>query len=231
MAMQLGRGLVAGVFALMAICITGCGNADLPKGTGWQVVGGLEDIEIKFVQIDQGSAKDGAVYRDAVSKLCASGRCVQIGFFLPGDRTPPSTSKVVFFSNGGWREYQPAAIYNRTEFTRWDCARAGVEGAPLSALCGEGVREEYSAVLALAARDGWVKGCGLPAVDGRKVVDRFVADLSTDRRRQLVEDYEKHLRSSERGPDSRSDCQKLRNRIETEARDARRMLRPRGAVN
>jgi hypothetical protein len=212
--------------AAVAGSIAGCSDQDRQEGKGWRVVDGLEDkdIEISFVQVDQASAHDPSVYRDAASKLCGSSRCFQIGFFAPGDRIPPRTSRAMFFKSGGWRDFQPAAIYTRKDFTHWDCAKAGEEGAPLSALCGKGAREQYSAVLSLAARDGWVKGCGLPAVNGLKVIDRFAADLPAERRRQLFDTYQNALRSAEKGPDDRSNCQKLRNRIEMDAREARKVL-------
>jgi hypothetical protein len=226
---RLNKGwMIAGisiVVILIFLASIGPKGPVLAEGAGWKVVGGLDDgAAYKFVEIEQTSSKDGAVYRDAASKLCGAGECVQIGFFLPGDQVPPTTSRGTFFSNGGWVGYAPAAVFDGKDFVTWNCEKAGDDGAPLSALCGDGVSEQYDAVLALAARDGWVKGCGLSEVNGRAVLDRFVAKLPAERGRQFVEAYEQNLLSSQDGPDTKSDCEALRSRIDLGAREARKTL-------
>lgn len=108
-------------------------------GPHWRQVGGLDNgnliKHIKFVEVSKRNA-GRAVYDDAISKLCGTDNCYQVGFFIAGDSIPPSTPRRTFFQNGGWGKYSPAAVYTVDAFNRWDCAKAGVKGAPLSALCG-----------------------------------------------------------------------------------------------
>lgn len=134
--------LIAGAIILLSylgsnLKESGAGMA-ASSGDHWKQVGGLDDSEnFKFVEVDKPNA-GAAVYDDAISKLCGGGGCVQVGFFLVGDSIPPSTSRSAFFRDGGWAKYTPAAVYFTNEFTKWDCEKAGSEGAPASALCGEG---------------------------------------------------------------------------------------------
>ena len=212
----------------LAICslafLSSCSSPEPVKGEGWRLAGGLDGDLIPFVEIDPAFAKKGAVYRDAINKICGPGRCMQVGFFLAGDRIPPNGSRSDFFSAGGWGNYAPLAVYSGAEFTGWDCERAGEEAAPLSALCGEGAHEQYTAVLSLASRDGWVKGCGLPPFGGRELVERFAATLPKARHDQIVSAYEEMASSSESGPDNPSYCETLRPNIEQKAKDGRATL-------
>jgi hypothetical protein len=213
--------------AALAASLLACACGPPAASDGhWQRVGGLDGDVIPFVEIQSAAARDGAVYRDAINRLCGPGRCVQVGFFMAGDAIPPSGPRGDFFRAGGWARYRPLAIYmaGSDEFTLWDCQRAGTEAAPRSALCGEGVREQFEAVLRLAARDGWVQGCALPPFGGRAIVERFAAGLEATQRNQVLADYEQHYASSTNGPDLPSDCQALRPRIERDAERAKATL-------
>lgn len=77
----------------------------------------------------------------------------------------------------------------------WDCERAGVEGAPLSALCGELFRTAHGVVLALAGYEGIGKECGWPVRKTlRKELDEVVASGGTpDRIAFLRAAFEKYL--------------------------------------
>lgn len=210
------RSIVAFVVLLSA-----CSAPAPVQGDGWRQAGGLDGDLIPFVEVQPNRAKDAAVYRDAIDRLCGPGRCVQVGFFLAGDSIPPSGARGDFFRSGGWGGYRPLAVYMGGEFTEWDCMRAGDEAAPLSALCGEGANEEYSAVLRLASRDGWVKGCGLPLFGGRELVERYAATLPAARREQTISAYQEMFTSSSSGPDNPSDCEALRPNIELKAEEAK----------
>lgn len=213
------------IAAVTATAVAGSACGPVANGDRrWQRVGGLDGDMIPFVEIEAGSATDGAVYEDAIDQLCGPGRCIYVGFFMAGDAIPPSGPRGDFFRAGGWGRYRPLAVRFGDEFTHWDCERAGAEAAPASALCSAGVREQYGAVLDLAARDGWVEGCGLPPYDGRATVERFVAGLDNTRRRQLLENYERHYTSSTNGPDLPSDCEALRPRIQRNADEAKASL-------
>lgn len=179
---------------------------------------------IPFIEVSLEKAKDGTTYREAIDRLCGPGRCVQVGFFLAGDPIPPSGPRGDFFRAGGWGGYKPLAVYMGDEFTKWDCERAGVEAAPLSALCGENADEEHSAVLSLATRDGWVKGCGLPPFGARKLVERYAANLPVAQREQILSAYQEMFTSSTSGPDNPSDCEALKSNIERRGEESRAII-------
>jgi Short C-terminal domain len=106
-------------------------------GENWEVVGGLDDREnIKFVAVDK-TGLGGDFYNLAIQQLCPLDECAYVGFFTPGDKIPPSTSRREFFENGGWKDYRPAAVYVANEFTKWDCEKAGYANAPTGSLCNK----------------------------------------------------------------------------------------------
>lgn len=210
--------------ALISVFASACSAPGPVDGDGWKQVGGLDKDMIPFVAISPERARDGAVYRDAIDRLCGTRRCVQVGFFLAGDRMPQSGPRSDFFRAGGWSNYSPLAVYMGGEFTKWDCERAGEESAPLSALCGERIGEEYGAILGLATRDGWVKGCGLSPFGGKELVERYVATLQTERRAQMLSAYQEMFASAQNGPDNPSDCQALRSKIEQRGRHSKKVI-------
>jgi hypothetical protein len=205
------------------LCLGACGES-LKSGNHWREVGSIENGFIPFVVVDAASAHDGAVYKNAADTLSADPHTMQIGFFLPSDTIPPNGSRGDFFGAGGWKPYSPATVYSGGQFSSWDCSKAGVEDAPLSALCGKGVKEQYDAILSLASRDAWVIGCGLPKSDGRTVVQRFAETLTPAKRDQVLHDFDNMYSESTSGPDNPSDCQTLRPHIEKEAQAARNLL-------
>jgi hypothetical protein len=217
----------AATVAALGVSLSACSPG--PQGEEWRVAAVLDDpreYRIIFVEIDSASVKKPAVYRDAASELCSKGECWQLAFYPQGDPLPPHTTRRAWGAAGNYKYYPPVATYfgNTREFARWDCDRIGAEGSPLNALCG--FREQYGAVLALASRDGWVRGCGLPPapVSGRTVVERYAASLPPDRRAQILAAYDKHLLDSESGPSDPGICKKSRAIVETDAREARLTL-------
>ncbi len=136
---KIGLGCL-GVFlfpvVLSVMGIGGKSQVSAESGYGWKLVGGLDDkSKFKFVELGE-SGRGGEVLNDAIAKICADG-CAQVGFFVAGDRVPPSTSRKEFFDRGGWRDYKPAAVYFGNEFTKWDCKKAGTQNAPESARCAK----------------------------------------------------------------------------------------------
>lgn len=131
------------LFLCAALVMGGCSR---PEDAGWRPAGQLSDgLRARFVEVDRERAHDRSIYDAAVAALCKGERICVIGFFLPGDKMPPSQSSKQFFGSGGWASYAPAAIWwsnkntGLAHYPTWDCARAGVASAPLEALCGEGV--------------------------------------------------------------------------------------------
>lgn len=213
------------LFVAFTLILSACGATAPIEGNGWRQAGGLDGDMIPFIEVSPDRAKDGTIYHEAINRLCGSGRCVQVGFFMAGDQIPPSGPRGDFFRAGGWGSYRPLAVYMGDEFTEWDCERAGEESAPLSALCGENAHEEYTAVLRLATRDGWVEGCGLPPFEGRKLVEEYAAKLPVARRDQTIRAYQEMFTSSTNGPDSPSDCEALRARIERQGEESKAILK------
>jgi hypothetical protein len=112
-----------------------------PTITNWRVIGALIDgWKTKFVEIKAEHAKERVVYDNAVNTLCREISFCNIAFFLPGDRVPANQSAKDFFDAGGWNNYPVVALWLENwasgsfEYTRWDCDRAGADGAPMSAL-------------------------------------------------------------------------------------------------
>jgi hypothetical protein len=109
------------------------------------------------------------------------------------------------------------------EFSQWDCNRAGIDGAPLSALCGPGVSETYNAVLKVASRTSMATSCGWPKTDDVANFERFLATVANVPRREQYRTAFNETNTG-RGPDDRSNCIRLRERIETDTRQARDRL-------
>lgn len=217
------RGMAA---ALIMFSVAGCTDQP-PHGTHWRVVSSVDGGFIQFVQLDAVGQKDRAVYDEAVAQSCGGDACLQVGFFGPGDKVPADTTRQAFFADGGWSNYHSLATYAKGDqpgFTQWDCERAATD-APLDALCGPGVRDEYDAVGAIASRDGWVIGCGLPDFKGKAVVDAFVATFKDDgRRKQFLDEYDEIYNSAVKGPDDPQACNTLRSRIVGKANAAKALL-------
>jgi hypothetical protein len=212
---------------LLAMPLACCGAP--PSGAHWKVAGGLDGDFVQFVEVEPAFAKTGAVYREAVERLCPGQDCYQIGFFVAGDQVPPSGSRGDFFQAGGWAGYAPAAVYNgsssgKGEFTKWDCAKAGKTDAPLSALCGKDAEEEYDATLRLATREAWTQACGLTATDSRDVFYNYVEQAGMAKSKQLKAAYEQMYDESLTGPDDHEDCARLRSKIEEAGRSARKFM-------
>lgn len=112
-------------------------------GTPWRVAGKLLDgLGTKFVVMEPSSAQSRSAYDDAVAALCRDVAVCTVAFFLPGDRIPETQTAKRFFEAGGFQNYPVLAMWwgNRNtgsmNYTKWDCMRAGRQGAPASALCG-----------------------------------------------------------------------------------------------
>ncbi len=195
-----------------------------PFGSRWKVIGEITDgFRTQFVQVEAGAAKDREVYDQAIASICRNRKPCAVAFFLPGDRVPATQTSKDFYGAGGWERYPVLAMWMTDDFTRWDCVRAGVEGSPPSALCGAGVSEAYSAVLALGGRAGMAKACGWPPNDDADVALAYIEGIKDLARKQM---FRKGFYSmfSTRGPDDRADCIRLRDSIEQRSRDSRKVL-------
>ena len=220
------------VVAAVAILIglAGCSD-DTPKVPAhWKVVGQTRPPgnRIVFVEMDPKFAKNRGDYDSAVAALC-DGQTMNVGFFLPGDRVPQSSITRDFFGAGGWSNYSPIALAGcqaaGDRFTKWDCDRAGTEGAPEGALCGEGVKEAYAAILSLGSEIGTGAACGWkPAHPENVTIAKTYLDGLPDLQRKVSWHNTFDLFSRPTGPDDRRDCQRLRKQIQTDAAAARKLL-------
>lgn len=209
------------------LTLAACGSS-YQQGEGWTEVAGVDRDFIHVIVVEPGKEQKRTIYDQAVEALCDPD-CYQVGFFMSGDPSPSGLSRQEFFDNGGWARYAPLAVYSdRSDggvYTGWDCVRAGEDGAPLDALCGENAAEEYRAVLNLATRDGWHTSCGLPASDGRAVVERFAqAQGNEERAGQLMAAFDTMYEGARDGPDDPEACNYLRSKVEDDARTARAIL-------
>ena len=198
----------------------------------WHVIGGLSDgLKTKFVEMSPQHARNRREYDNAVNTLCRDISICTVAFFFPGDRVPADQSAKVFFDRGGWTNYPVVALWwgNRNsgsfEYTKWDCDRAGVEGAPANALCGPGVNDAYSAVLSLAGRAGTAEACGWPKNDDAKLTLAYINNIKEPTRQQeFRKGFERLYQTSKKVPDDRADCSRLRSKIEASAKAARKTL-------
>lgn len=219
-----GLGLVAIVLFL--------GRTSSPP-QNWNVVGRVEGgTDVRFIRLAEGQERNRAVYDHAAEQLCgqpSSPRICYLYFYSASDPAPLTMPRRQFFSRETSARYPVLATYTRNrnsgldEFGSWDCERAGVDGAPLAALCGAGVKETYDAVLKIGARTGTATACSWPRTDDVAHVGTFLAKIENPARRSQYREAFDRL-SSGRGPDNLQDCPRLRNRIETAAQDARHYL-------
>lgn len=213
----------------LAALLTACSQ---PSEQNWKSVGKISDgLRTKFVEVTREKAQDRETYEAAVASLCKGERICVVGFFLPGDRIPPSSSSKQFLANGGWKPYSPAAVWwsntntGATGFTKWDCARAGEAGAPLDALCGNGVKEAYQAILSMAARAGMAQACKWPTSNAASVAAAHIANISDPRRQAFTQKaYDGMYASSLKGPNDPADCKRLRPKMEEKAKQAQTVL-------
>jgi hypothetical protein len=216
---------------LTCLALTAC-NGSRTQGEGWKVVGQLSDgLETRFVQVSMDRLKDRAMYEKAVSTLCKQRNICVIAFFSDGDNIPSDQSSKSFFSTGGFRDYSPVVVWwsnnsgGVASFTIWDCQRAGAIGAPLEALCGDGMSEAHSAVLALAVRAGMADACGWAKGDEGQVARSYISTLKeTGRQEQFQSAFASFYASFRKGPDRPEDCKRLRAKIEEKATLARKLL-------
>lgn len=206
-----------------------------PTSEDWMVVGGLDDSRVeKFILVWPKNARNRAVYDDAATRLCKEQSlenvCI-LTFFLPGDRIPETQPRSRFYGSGGWSGYTPVAKYwqNRAtgvaDFTVWDCERAGEEDAPLDALCGVGVREGYNAVLTLGIRTGRAEFCGWQKTGDESATRAYIAGISHEgRRAQFLSGFEMMLENGRKGPDVPADCDRMKDKIDANAAQARKTL-------
>lgn len=217
--------------AYVAGVVAGCSKSG---DQDWHSVGELTDgLRAKFVEIAAAKAQDRATYEQAVSNLCRGEKICVVGFFLPGDRVPLSQPSKQFFASGGWGSYAPAAVWwsntttGATGFTKWDCEKAGIAGAALDALCGKGVAQAHSALLALASRAGMGEACKWPKTSASTVAASYIAATPDESRKAFnLKAYEQMYTSASKGPDNPADCKRLRAKIEDSAKQAQRTLTP-----
>jgi hypothetical protein len=136
-----------------------------------------------------------SIYDDAIKSLCSDRAYLYecaVGFFLPGDKTPTNLSPLT-----RWADFKPLAFWSsrNNEFMSWDCSRAGVGGAPPEVLCGLGVGEAYSVVIALGARQGMGDFCHWPQ---RSDIQTMLLDVLSEMRNfgqydNMISGYQKAL--------------------------------------
>jgi hypothetical protein len=218
----------------VACLLAACEPPPPQQGTGWKVVTQLTDgLKVRFVEITPGKQKDGTTYRDAVNSLCKDKNICVIQFFLPGDRVPATQGSREFFSNGGGLGTYPVLAMwwqNRTtgltEFTEWDCERAGVNDAPPSALCGAGIREAYMALLDLAIYAAHTKPCRWPANDATAIAASYISSIQEGRRKEYFQRaYDDIYPGTQKSPNDPAVCRKRRAQIEASAKKAREVLK------
>lgn len=141
------------VLLIMAM-LCGCNVSDINSSTdtelgeGWRVVSQLTDgLQFKFVELEPRYGRDRAKYDEIARKLCQENtphkKVSQVSVYFVGDRIPGNLTHAEFGAAGGYERFPAVAVfwYNENsgsaEWTKWDCARAGAEGAPASALCGK----------------------------------------------------------------------------------------------
>ena len=197
------------------IILLGC-ETQISNGDGWKVAGRLSDSpQTQFIEITQAKLQDRATYDSAISALCRQRNACILGFFAPGDRIPKSISTKEFYSAGGWANYPVVAFWFSSHFTKWDCTRAGSQGAPLDAFCGPGVKEAYSALLSIGGRAGMAKACSWTPSDGPKVALEYIDSIADPaRRNQFQQGYERNYASGLKGPNNPEDCRRLREKID-----------------
>jgi hypothetical protein len=214
--------------SLLSISLGACGAPN--TGDHWIVLGRLPDgPDTIFVEIEPGFEKIRYVYLDAVEKQCGENLC-RVLFYARGDKTPPRTSLREFISGGAfgvatlavWNGRRPGGI---NDFTRWDCQRAGVEGAPLGALCGEGVKEDYSAVGTLASMAGIQKACRWPANNDVELLRKYLDTVSPpERQAQSRELFNLLYGNGFKSPDNIGECDSIRAKNEADVLAARKRL-------
>jgi hypothetical protein len=208
------------LFALLSLA--GCAGP-LLQGDGWKVVGQLTDgLHARFVEVAPAKIQDRETYDKAVATLCQQQRACVLGFFAPGDRTPPTQTSQQYFDGGGWKDYPVLAVWSGSAgFTRWDCDRAGVVGAPLEALCGAGILESFSAILEIGTRTGMAKACHWPSTDWPAVAANYIASIrDVGRKEQFQRAYESSYSKALKGPRDPADCKRLRSGIERDSNQA-----------
>lgn len=173
--------------------------------------------------------KNRSIYNDAVHSICGRDLC-RVSFYLRGDPKPPQTSLRDFFILGGFGQTPALAAFigsrEEGEFTHWDCERAGVEGAPLGALCGPGVRENYDAVLSLAGRAGQKKVCRWDHTDDADLTRSFIASVKDKSRQSQYQEALNILYQNGDGSiDNVSECAAVKQRTQADVDAARKRFR------
>lgn len=219
---------------LVSFCLFACDNdtPQPPPGSGWHIAGQPTNTQrLRYVVIDAGAQKGRQLYDRVVHYMCDEhlhGNYCDLAFYESTDPIPPdSRSDIIMVPPGGqgFDGYQPIVLY-RTDgngggaYQKWDCERGGA-GAPASALCGP-IKQEFHAVGSLAARAGWVTGCGLRDVGDDALAHRYLATFSdAEVHSLLAQNYETLKHAADDGPDDKANCIALLPRIEGNAVDAR----------
>lgn len=216
--------------ALMSIAVGGCDDKQQDASAHWKVVGGTHPpgMRIVFVEMSPEHARERQEYDAAVAKLCEPGT-FNVAFFLPGDRVPPSGTTKDFFEAGGWSGYKTVVHAwcghsGDDTYTTWDCDRAGVDGAPEHALCGEGVGAAYDAILSLSGEIHVSKACGWrPNPDDRRIAQTYIASL-TDLKRKAGWQKAFDDNADSTLPYDVSNCPKVKRTVQEHAAAARKLL-------
>ena len=219
------------VTVLAVLALWGCDDKPL-AGAHWKVIGGTSPpgMQIAFIEIDPKYFKHIADYNSAVEVICLRGAGT-VAFFLPGDRIPASGSTRDFFAAGGWSNYSEVVLAwcNRSSndrYTKWDCDRAGADDAPDGALCGQGVKEAYDALMSLGVEIGMANACGWKPAhpEDRAIANAYLESVANIERRAKWMHAFTPFANDTTGPDDRQNCRRLRPEIERRAAAARKLL-------
>ena len=224
----LWRGFFAAVLTVSTL--GGCDDKQPNPSVHWKVIGGTHPpgMRIVFVEMSHEHAKMRQEYDRAVASLCESGT-LNIAFFSPGDIVPPSGTTREFFDGGGWKGYKPTVLawcghLGDDIYTKWDCDRAGVDGAPEGSLCGDGVEAAYGAILSLGSEIRVSKACGWRTnPEDMKIAQTYIASLTNVNRKanwQKVFDDD----ANSTLPYDVTNCPKVRRTVLEHAAAARKLL-------
>lgn len=228
---------VIGVVAVVVLlAVLGSISGGKAKSDGWQEVSKTSNnlTDAHFVTVDAAHMRSRSTFDAAAHKLCPTAKSgwpiCQVYVYAPGDPTPPDNLEMkgivmpvdyrrVLATYSTGQDGSPATWGN------WDCQRAGEEGAPASALCGD-LKNKFDSVASLAIRASRAVGCGWPRYDAdADGARRYIQEIrNPEQRAMLKEAFDLLYGTGSSRPDNPSDCTRLRPKIEADAVAARRLV-------
>ena len=191
-------------------------------------------IDAYFVVVDDAHQRNRLTFETAAHKLCPVAKSgwpiCQVSIYAVGNPVPPDNvnMKGILIPEAYSRVL---AIYSTVQdgspasWGSWDCQRAGSEGAPTSALCGN-LRERFDAVIALSSRASLAVGCSWSKYEADVIGVRTYIESTrnSEERAMFTKNFNLFYRNGFSRPDSLSDCSRIRPKIEADAEAARRLI-------